>query len=366
MNVKRIIAIICSLSISVGLMSSSVLALESEQSIETVKANVIFEEKLNSIQTDTQLNVAQTKPLKDFAGNNYTLIEADPIGYMIYHDASGLFVEYAQNSPSPYSGYTGDLYYGGPTEYFIKTDDGYQHTILDEVIPDTDIDQFIEVNTETNARFLSTADTSVLNYIYSDINSKTPNIARASYNYVPSYPYISALRTANEFGYKSGDYCTYIAANILLFYLSQTKNSDFVASSMISSTNGKKHLNGNLLTNNLINIGAEKGYSNTITAIIMDDILKTYCSRRGISISTTTTAIPLTSTMVSNIQKGKPTLLSGAIRRPGTSQGVAHSVLVYGYTQDSIQQQLICHYGWENYSDVTIDGAWGASLVVNI
>lgn len=62
-------------------------------------------------------SVSSVKQLVDFDGNRYTLFELTPIGYMIYHIDSGKFVEYAEESYSPYLGFSSNLYYGGAMQY---------------------------------------------------------------------------------------------------------------------------------------------------------------------------------------------------------------------------------------------------------
>ena len=58
--------------------------------------------------------------IHDFAGNEYTLVECAPSGYIIYHNESGTFVEGSVVAQSPYLGISGEKYYGGPNEYYSK------------------------------------------------------------------------------------------------------------------------------------------------------------------------------------------------------------------------------------------------------
>ena len=51
---------------------------------------------------DAKIRISAIRRLQDFAGNEYTLIECEPTGYYILHNASGRYVEYAAESVSPY------------------------------------------------------------------------------------------------------------------------------------------------------------------------------------------------------------------------------------------------------------------------
>jgi len=53
---------------------------------------------------DTARQISAEKQLLDFDGNRYWCVELEPTGYMIFHESSGQFVEWAENSPSPYMG----------------------------------------------------------------------------------------------------------------------------------------------------------------------------------------------------------------------------------------------------------------------
>ena len=60
----------------------------------------VFEEKVSTFGDNIEID--RMIQVTDFAGNLYTVIECMPIGYAIFHNQSGLFVEYSPSSPSPY------------------------------------------------------------------------------------------------------------------------------------------------------------------------------------------------------------------------------------------------------------------------
>lgn len=71
-----------------------------------------------AMEDDGQREIERIKELKDFTDAVYTLFELSPIGYIIYHNDSGIVFEYASKSESPYLGYNDNLYYGGMMNYF--------------------------------------------------------------------------------------------------------------------------------------------------------------------------------------------------------------------------------------------------------
>ena len=77
--------------LSIG--ASSITAAESSTTVSKNLLNV-FSAKMSSIQKENQtLSIKRILPVKDFSGADYFVIECNPTGYMIYHPASGVFVE---------------------------------------------------------------------------------------------------------------------------------------------------------------------------------------------------------------------------------------------------------------------------------
>ena len=83
---------------------------EKESRIETV-----FNMRIEELETQANdllglsgneaidIHIERISPIYDFAGNEYTLVECAPTGYMIYHDESGNFVESSAVATSPYA-----------------------------------------------------------------------------------------------------------------------------------------------------------------------------------------------------------------------------------------------------------------------
>lgn len=107
------------------------VAVENVKVFDSAQKNQrLMEITLEHISTnmDSKLKISNIKELEDFAGNRYILFELSPIGYIIYHVESGKYIEYAEQSISPYYGLTEDLYYGGAMQYYQISDNMLLHT----------------------------------------------------------------------------------------------------------------------------------------------------------------------------------------------------------------------------------------------
>lgn len=119
---------------SISVFSASAVTIDTSDTNE--RFMIAMTDKLTLIDADSQgLAISGVKELYSFAGELYYVIECTPIGYFIFHPASGVVVESSPSSFSPYIKYSeGDMYYGGPTEYYIKSGTKYIHTVIDEEI----------------------------------------------------------------------------------------------------------------------------------------------------------------------------------------------------------------------------------------
>ena len=149
-----------SLSVSAHAEAASTPASQEEARLATVFQGV-------ADVWGSNISVAEIKTLQDFAGNEYTLAEYSPFGYAIYHNSSAVVLEKSENSPSPYSGLNGDLYYAGPTHYYVydKEHEIYTHTITGETLGTDDASAKAEVCSEAQAELNTMADTQLKAYV---------------------------------------------------------------------------------------------------------------------------------------------------------------------------------------------------------
>lgn len=132
--------------ITLILSITSVSALETSVSSDLqtdARLRVLFQQKLDEIKESDNTYISSIKTATDFDGKEYSIVECCPIGYMIYSNDTGVFVEYSPSSFSPYLNFSESLYYGGPTFYYRKTNDQLIHTLEpDETIAYNDIQKY--------------------------------------------------------------------------------------------------------------------------------------------------------------------------------------------------------------------------------
>lgn len=166
--------------VSFALASVFMLSLSVSAHAETAAPSVSQEEARLAIVFqgvadiwDSDVSVAKTKTLHDFAGNEYTLAEYSPSGYAVYHNSSAVVLEKAENSPSPYSGLSENLYYAGPTHYYIYDEEQgtYTHTITGDTLGAEDVSVKAEVCSEAQAELNSMADTQLKTYVENSLNA---------------------------------------------------------------------------------------------------------------------------------------------------------------------------------------------------
>lgn len=332
-----------------------------------------------------------TKDLLDFSGNAYTLIECEPTGYMIYHNASGQFVEMSATGPSPYVGFDTNLFYGGPTEYYVLENSMYIHTVVDEVYNENVAsDVFQESCDIANEYFLSDPATAVLQYIEQGIPTLASGLAesRASTlsvdapTYITNAYCISNCETESEMSYFGMNACGYIAAAMLLLWFRDTIDSNYLT---VNNSNGYNYVtiknyypvfngdpdtyyDGRTFSYNLWRWHSEFGksdYENGYYITAAGDIAKTiesYLSYKGIRCNNTVDLLPSTATVISRLDTfDRPYILFGNLQPVDESRpNKNHAVLAYGHWNGYI----LCNFGWEDYSCSSVKGAWGSGYML--
>lgn len=291
------------------------------------------------------------RELVDFDGNTYTLVECAPTGYLIYHDESGNFVESALTAPSPYAGYSGTLYYGGPTCYYADAANQLIHTITEEIVEISDAAE--TYCRQMNLQLNNNKDVAVVNYV--ETGKATAVSVASMYSttatdvYVEDKALISGLTTRNEIGYfDDGDkgYCGYIASGIVLLYI-QNHSGLLVVPDDYLTSNGLKYKNSGFSE-----LLASYGSSNLTTAGLLAGDLNDYFDDNGYILTATSSLFGSANTTRNYIDDSVPLIIGGSFPRPSNGESVLHNIVAYGYSGDNTE--FIVHYGWANYSQVRL------------
>lgn len=326
--------------------------------------------------------VAQVKELHDFSDNTYYLVEFSPTGYLICNGKYGTLIEYSLSSQSPYSEYSGDLYYMGPTFFYAATEDGYQHTYMNEEISFSDTATMEELKAASitnqndlayHAEFLVDSperdvlsiEPSVLSFDFSQSSLTSSN----SITYVGSYnsgEKLKYLTSSNQIGYyapsNSNGVCGYIAAGLMLYWMDEYGGFDacindfaYIDTNPYHDYTEKGFLNANL-SKELRRYGDfdstdAEGY--LLGSQSIEEVLLTYAEKNKFSISLTSHLSSNYSNIKNALQNNnKPVILWGHMNSPANQHYECHSVLAYGYYTSS--NGIIVHYGHPNYAHVTL------------
>ncbi len=294
--------------------------------------------------SNIKINVGNIKTLLDFAGNEYKLVECTPTGYYIIHPKSGIVFESSPSAKSPYDGFESNLYYGGPTYYYIKPQNDYIHTVLDTVLDNNKLAAIIATCNVINNELISQKNINVVSYIEGKFSELPFIMNRASGTdyWVNDYGWFQDLKSG--FGYVDGGYCGYIAANLILKY--------FNGRSKIVLQSPYNKINSTALTQELIDIGDDLGYGAATWAYDIADVLNEFCSQQGLS-EEASWAIGVVGMNAEIKTYKRPSILFGNLADVGN-----HAVVNYGYNdyENPGYNTMICHYGWANFSEVHVYG----------
>ena len=292
---------------------------------------------------DSKLNV---KNLSDGEGSNFKLIETGEKGFYIFDSKTNKCLEYSEDAPSPYLGKDDELYYFGPLCYYIMQNGDLIHTITKEQISDSDL----RFQQKTFKQALEKTNDCSTNSLL--INGKIEDTlysikSRSANSYIPGYGYIkNAIYPGNEKGT-----CGYTAACLVLNYWNKVKGG-YVPPEFLDGSNLKT--SGYTLQDKLVDYGG----SNDSWGKTIRDAINQLCSDYSISGQAHYRIGNLGVT--SEISNGRPAIIFGWLTKYPSPASVnvaargkvLHAVTAYG-TSGSY---FICHYGWDRYEHVKLDG----------
>jgi len=291
--------------------------------------------------------------LSDFAENTYTLVELYPLGYMIYHNESGVFVEVAGGAPSPYAGLYGDLFYGGFMNYFHYEDGYFRHTIEENVFAENVVEEYnwSEYSEEIAERLIEEyVDVGVLAYVehgFMPIQPLGNNVFTRIRNCYVIFGQ-SQLATTNS-------NCAYVALAIVIGYLDYRHPTRIIlppnTNSFVNRTRKYPRVL-NAFAEHLVGLGAARGYGRSIGAFQTRNVARDFFSSRGlnsVSDDTLATSTVITNARINNHIRGNRPVILAARGLPGTPAGatLGHAVVAYAYRGNNNGTfTYIVNYGW--------------------
>lgn len=98
-------------------------------SYDTKNLNSKVEQVFNGAD---KYEIDKVKAIKDFSNHTLLAVECLPKGYFIYDERTDYIIEYSEDAISPYYGLISNLYYGGPSYYYVYRNGVYEHTVLSD------------------------------------------------------------------------------------------------------------------------------------------------------------------------------------------------------------------------------------------
>lgn len=375
---KKLFALLTMFLIVSLFFNMTVYAAEREEitdiTVETVTVSEMLSMQITKMAAEcgTDLTVSCVKPLSDFSGNRYFVVEFEPTGYLICHGEYGETLEYAEESPSPYLGMEGDLLYAGPTYYYSLKDEMFSNPIFGEEVSTNDTDYLAalsDASDELDSTISATAelyvdlgeDMSLTATDYTRLEGTTvsPNAAPTPTgikHYVPTDikgTKIKDLITEDQMGYMRGGVCGYIAAGLMLYWIDEVQGSDKCVNDFTYIRSDQNGFINNNLTRELRSYGAIDGSDALgITGESINSVLNEYQDKHGMSIDTLVLLLNSENYPLAHLKAfKKPVIVFSQISKDGTNYD-NHAVFAYGYTTDD---QTLVHYGHANYSEVVLD-----------
>ena len=327
--------------------------------------------------TTKTLTIHTIKEVYDFANNLYYIVEFCNTGYLLYHATTGIKIEYSITSTSPYKNHTKNLYYCGPTEYYVLDSNTFIHTISGDSFAQRNVDCIRELSAYSNELHNSCVSLSPplsIRKATSDLSSFTGKSIsinankKATQYFVPGKEKIRKLLTKNQIGYTADGVCGYIAAGMLLYWFDECKGLDEVINDFTYLNKSRTGFRGPELTKYLRLFGHsnDSDANAYLSKTSMLSVLQGYGIVRYFDFSYETNLLTNSDYIIDVLsEKNVPVIVFSKIYRPGVeSDKVNHAVLAYGYNSSG---EIIAHLGWENYSEVVLScflGIVGSTLCI--
>ena len=333
----------------------------------------VFEGKVTGIQKEDQpLALDRVIAVQDFSGEEYYVVECAPAGYLIYHPASGIFVETSPSAPSPYRGLSGEhLYYGGPTEYYIEIDGTYYHTVIDEVIETSaKVERMQQACEEMTALLEQNKSIVTLDYVLNGSKTAQATLSRTSASAAQSgltQEQVDWFKNLSQCGYLDGGVCGFIGLNMIYAFFDKFIDDKYM-DDIYWTDSTKTQLKGEneSFTKYLYDLDPKS----TTTSVHINSVSKQYLEQKGITGIDHTNRIwgLFTKNTIRDIlDNGYPVEIFGSLEDPpnypyGEGKKAGHAVVADQYSGDD----FVCHYGWNTYTEVTIVGIFGSIYAMEV
>lgn len=308
--------------------------------------------------------IKDIKTVYDFAGNTFYVAECAPTGYYIYSVETDTIVESSERGVSPYVGFSHNMYYGGPTYYYVLENGTYVHTVDATETLSADQVKILRQNCQKGFETLESR--------YQTRDQSISTMAVYASDKTVSHP--EFYQNLTHCGYIDGGRCGFIALGMLIAYKDKYEDDGLMSDSYWETESTLNSIYSVGITPSARTIISQKLYDldpkDSTTSMHIHSVAKKYLSEVGKSAKHTAPWKPFFTeeTVRKLIDAGNPVILFGNLPDDPTTSGTIdthtsssdkatsnHAVVAYGYSQD--KTKFIVHYGWESvyYPDARID-----------
>lgn len=378
--VKALSLILCVVILLPPMNLTSFAASKSAYLTEQNRLESVFTYKIRQMSEKQELKIDRIKVAYDFAGNKYTVIECTPIGYLIFCDALGIFLEYSPSSYSPYKEIEEGLYYCGPTFYYVMNENEscLQHTILkDEKILMEDKDKYVSSCEALYDCLKEQENMFVLNYIHDEkqtlsfedvLASYAPN--SVIYGYLSNYDFFYDMTSPCGYYCPAGSngICGYIGLSLIISYRDKYTDDGYMNDVYWYDTGENYLKNGSdsfaaYLRNN-------HGTSDSTYSATIMSVSQSYFNGSGLSVSHSSYLWGFfnRNTIMNAIDADNPVLMFGSLENPTNGNNINHAVVAYKYMDESGlfgETRYTAHFGWDDYSNIYVFGTLGSIYILH-
>ena len=283
-----------------------------------------------------------SKTLIDLSGNTFKLVEMGNKGYYIIDKKTNKYLEYSNETPSPYLTYNKNLYYFGPTNYYIFDGTSYKHTILKDEKLQTNTIFNIQQNFTMRilqSRKIKNISPSINILSIENINFDILKSSKKEYNYIKGADWI---RYANYPPNINGT-CGYTAATILLSYWHNRYRYKKIIPEQYMETKESIKTTGYTLHDKL----RSYGNSNSSWAKDIKEALNAYCKEYNVNGKAYYFFGKIGAT--DELKKDRPVILFGSLPNVAGKGKVNHAIVAYGIMKKGTSRYYITNYGWNGY-----------------
>lgn len=325
----------------------------------------LIDTKMRELLQGKEIQSIGSRIIRDFAGHDYVVARYGELGYGVLNVANDDIVELAPFSPLPFDWESDDVRYVPWVGYYEKKDGRFFNTRSKEEISDNGL---IDLE-EESVRFVNQSIDDKNTAVFAESSTQLPskpkdtNLSNSD-NRVDAFMYADHevpnswyfKRNYDQYPENPNNICGYVSASLLLAYNEIFNSTGYFskaeASKYIKPYQGTRHSNGWDGVPELIDSFPWEIWGEGIG----ESVPSTICSAINSFLSAKDKKYDIYkyywefSTITDPIKDGMPAAYFGNMKEdPDSENRINHVVTVYGYYDDG---RLLCHYGWDGYSQV--------------